>query len=68
MARQFKNKNFLCLFGPPPSPLVCIVYLHYALMRPPQGQKYLLNHKDQFFSFWYQPCNSLEDNIPFSIL
>ena len=40
-----------------PSPLVLIVHLHYALTRPPQQKKYLLNHKAQFLFFW--PCNSL---------
>ena len=25
---KFKHKNFLCPFGPPPSPLVCIMHLH----------------------------------------
>ena len=29
MARQENlNKNFLCLFGPPPSPLLCTMHLH----------------------------------------
>ena len=26
--RKFKRKIVLCLFGPPPSPLVCVVPLH----------------------------------------
>ena len=48
-----KNLNiFLCLFGHPPSPPVYYVHLHYALIGPAQRQKYLLNHKDQFFFFW----------------
>ena len=62
-----KIKFSLCLFGPPPFPLVCNVHLHYTLTRRPQWQKYLLNHKDQFF-----PSSSgisyVEDNIPCSIL
>ena len=43
----FKNKVFLCPFGPPPS-------LYYALTRPPQWQKYLCNYKDQTFFFWHE--------------
>ena len=68
-ARQekLKHKIFLCPFGPPPAPLVCIVHLQYALTRPPPGQKYLLNHDDLFF-FWCQPCNSLGDNITYDLI
>ena len=69
ISRQYKEKlNIIscCPFGPFPSPQVSIVHVHYALTKPRQGQKYLLNHKDEFFSFWHQPCPSLENNITFS--
>lgn len=66
--RQNKNlKHFVCQFGLPSSSLVWIVHLPYALIRPPQWQKYMLNYKDQIF-FWLQPYNSLENNVHFSIL
>ena len=40
--------KFFSALWPLTSPLVYIVYLHYALTRPPQRQKYLLNHLEQY--------------------
>ena len=61
---NLKHKLLLC---PSASslPTSVHVHLHYVFTRPPQ---YLLSHRNQFFSFWRQPCNSLEDNIPFLML
>lgn len=42
-----------------------MVHLRYVLTKAFQWQKYLFNLKDQFFFFWGQPCNSLEDNCSF---
>ena len=44
------------------------MHLHYASTRPPQQQKYLLYHKDQYFSFQHQPHDTSQDDIPSSIL
>ena len=41
--------------------------LPLCVNQTPQGQKHTLNHKDPVFSFWCQPCNSLEDNILYHI-
>lgn len=49
--QKFKTTFILCPFGPPLSPLVCVARLHYALARPLQWQKYLLDHKAQFLFF-----------------
>ena len=49
MPRQekFKHKKFLSALWPPLSLLLCIVYLHYALTKPPHQQQHLLSHKEQ---------------------
>ena len=41
------------------------MHLYYnVLIKPPQWQKHLINHKlDQFFFLQCQSINSLEDNI-----
>ena len=67
-ARQirFKHKIFsLHVWATPLSPPMCIVHLDYVLTGPTQQQKHLCNHKDYFFFFWFQPCDS-ENTIPFS--
>lgn len=50
------------------SPLVRTVRLYYALTRSPQWQKNLFSCRNLVSFFWHQPCNSLKDNIPFSVL
>lgn len=64
--RQDKNLNIKFFFAIWASslPSSVIMHLHYVLTRPSQWQKYMLNRKDQFFSFWHQPYNSWDDNIP----
>ena len=57
---NFNVKIFLC-------PLVllfllcCALCMYYASTKPPCGQKYLLNHKEQLSP---STNNSLKDNIP----
>ena len=50
MERQekLKHKNSSLPFGLP-SPPLCIMYLHYALARPPSLAGILLNHKEQHY-------------------
>ena len=52
--------------------LPCSIHCVSALCmsQTPQWKKYILNHKDPLFFFlpWLCINNSLEDNIPFSIL
>ena len=43
-----KNLNFFSALWQPLSPLLCIVYLHYASTKLSHQQKYLLNHKEKY--------------------
>ena len=63
---KFKLNSFLFSFEPPLSPLEYIVHLYYALTGPPMTEVPAQPERSIFLLLMLA-CNSLEDNIPFSI-